>query len=145
MAILIFPYDHTLKLLIGQEVSLTDLKLILLDDTAVFDPSDTDLTDVADAEVHGNGWTQGGEPLTSVTASIFGTNGVKLDADDIEKTATSGAIGPAYYGDIYDSSTDKLLARIDFDGPKEAGEGTPFKITWDANGFFIATYPDTSV
>lgn len=140
-------YNHTTKLLGNKEVSFSDLKFMLLDDGASFDATDTSIDDVAGAaspsranEVHGNGWTEGGEALTSAAWTTVSTNDAKFDADDIEAVATGGPIGPADYGVIYDSDSDKVLAFIDFEGEKEAGETTDFKVVWHSDGIFTFTY-----
>lgn len=139
MAVTISIYNHTAKLFANGEVTLSTLKLMLLTDDATFDATDTALTDVSNAaayEVDGNGWPTGGELLANVAVTITTTNDAKLDADDITVTATGGPIGPAYKGVLYDDTdaSDAPLFFINFDGAKEAGETTDFKVTWHANG-----------
>jgi hypothetical protein len=147
MTVTITPYNHTTKLFANSEVSLADLKLMLLDSGASFDATDTSIDDVAGAntppranEVSGNGWTTGGEALGSAAVTTVTTNDAKLDATDISVAASGGSIGPADYGVIYDSDSGNVLAFIDFDGSKEAGDTTDFKVTWNASGIFTWTY-----
>lgn len=140
MAVTITLYNHATKLLANKEVDLTALKVMLLNTSGAFDATDTDITDVSTNEVDGSGWTTGGETLANVAVTTVSTNDAKLDADDVEVTATGGAIGPAEYAVIYDSASGDLIAFIDFDGAKEAGETTPFKIVWSANGIVTFTY-----
>lgn len=143
MAVTISIYNHTAKLFANGDVTLSTLKLQLLTDSATFDATHTALASVNNAaayEVDGNGWDTGGETLTGVAVTVITTNDAKLDADDITVTATGGPIGPAYKGVIYDDTdaSDAPLFFINFDGAKEAGETTDFKVTWHANG--IATW-----
>lgn len=141
MAVTISFYNHTRKLFANDEVGLADLKFMLLGSGASFDATDTDIDDVAGVdtppranEVSGNGWTAGGEDLAGAAVTVVATNGAMLDATDIEVEATGGNIGPASYGVVYDSVTGNVLWFVDFDGEQTAGEGTPFKVVWNASG-----------
>lgn len=144
MAVSITLYNHTPKLFANGEVSLADLKFMLLDDNAAFDAADVDIDDVAGSghpfEVAGFGWDVGGELIENAAVTTVTTNDAKLDADDVEVTATGGAIGPASFGVIYDSDSGKVLAFVNFDGEKEAGEGTDFKVIFHASGIVAWTY-----
>lgn len=145
MAVTISLYDHTAKLFANGDVTLSTLKVQLLSASASFTASHTALTSVNNSgayEVDGNGWTTGGETLANVAVTVTGTNDAKLDADDVSVTATGGSVGPASYAVIYDDTdaSDAPLAFIDFDGAQEAGVGTDFKITWNANGIITWTY-----
>lgn len=91
-------------------------------------------------EVYGNGWAAGGELLQNSAVTTVTTNDAMLDADDIEKTATGGPIGPAYKALMYDKSTMDALVFIDFGQAEEAGESTDFKIIWPATGIVADTY-----
>lgn len=146
MAITAVLYDHTAKLFANGEVSLADLKFMLLSDLAVFAATDTGIDAVAGAspdranEVHNGGWTEGGEVLASAAVTVATTNDAKLDAADITKNATGEAIGPADFGVIYDSNSGNVLVFVDFDGPQTAGESTDFKVVWHANGIVTWSY-----
>lgn len=147
MAITATLYDQTAKLFANGEVSMADLKFMLLSSGASFDATDADIDDVAGTpgptranEVFGNGWTEDGEDLASAAVTVVTTNDAKLDANDIEVTATGGAIGPTDYGVIYDSDSGNVLVFVDFDGSKEAGETTDFKVIWNASGIVTWTY-----
>lgn len=140
MAVTISLYNHTAKLFANAEVTLSTLKVMLLDNDATFTGANTTLTDVSGDQVSGNGWTAGGELIASAAVTTVTTNDAKLDGDDISKTATGGSIGPAYKAVIYDDTSDKLLAFIDFGGVQEAGVGTDFKIVWNASGIITWTY-----
>lgn len=131
MAVTVRLYNHTTALIAGQTVDLDNLKVMLLDDDSAFDATDTTIDAVSNTgayEVFGNGWTEGGETLTSVTATTVTTNDALIDADDVDVTATGGNIGPAYAAVIYDATSDKPLKHIDFGQAWTAGETTPFKL-----------------
>lgn len=91
-------------------------------------------------EVNTNGWTPGGPTLANVAVTTVNTNDAMLDADDVSVTASGGAIGPATAATIYDDTTRKPLAYVDFGGSKTADNGTPFILAWSANGLFPLNY-----
>lgn len=131
-------YNHTRKLLLGGDVSLASLKCMLVGPGYTFDASHTNVSSASGQEVSGNGWTSGGEALANVAASVVNTNEAKLTADNLSKTASGGAIGPANGYVIYDSNNSNLLSYANFGGAKSADDGADFKITWDNNGIFSA-------
>lgn len=140
MAVTISLYNHTPKLFANQEVTLASLKLMLLSDTATFTAANTTVNQVSDTganEVSGSGWDSGGEPVGSAAVTITTTNDATLDAADVSVTATGGAIGPAFKALLLEGT--KPLAFIDFDGSQEAGEGTDFKVVWNASGIITWT------
>lgn len=141
MAVTISRYNHTAKLLLNKEIVYTTLKCMLLNATASFTATHTTLAQVTNTgayEVSGNGWAVGGELLGSVAVTIVDTNDAMLDAADISKTASGGSIGPAPFAVVYDDThaSDAPLWFINFDGSKEAGVGTDFKVNWNASGLF---------
>ncbi len=141
MAVTISRYNHTAKKLLNKEVTYTTLKAMLLNATATFTATHTALTQVTNAgayEVSGNGWAAGGETFGSVAVTVVDTNDAMLDANDISKTAAGGPIGPAYGCVIYDDTdaSDAPLWFVNFDGSREAGEGTDFKIVLNASGLY---------
>lgn len=146
MAVTITLYNGAADKILGQEVTISTLKVALLGNTATsgFDASHTTLAQVLGSpsdEVSGNGWTSGGETIANVAVTTVTTNDAKLDGDDLSVTATGGDIGPAYGAVIYDDTdaSDGPLALIDFGEAKTAGVGTDFKITWNASGIITAT------
>jgi hypothetical protein len=100
-----------------------------------FDAANTVWTDVSANEIAGgNGYTAGGQTLANQTFARVG-GVLTLDADDVVWNASGGDIGPAYAAVLVDTTDgDKLVAAVEFGGAQTAGDGTPFKITWDANG-----------
>lgn len=142
MAITTTLYNHTTKLFANGDVSLADLKVMLLDDdaTALFDATDTDMSGLTGAEVSGFGWTAGGEPIANAAITTVTTNDAKLDGDDISVTATGGLIGPAKSLAIFDDASSKPLGFVDFGQDEAAGDTTDFKIAWNAAGILTWTY-----
>lgn len=146
MAVTISLYDSTVARLLDKSITLTTLKVMLLNNNAVFTASDTTLAGPAGAsnvnEVRGNGWTQGGVTLTNVAVSTVTTNDAKLDADDVVVLASGGGIGPAYAAVVYDDTnpSDAPLIYISFGEAKSADAATDFKILWSSNGIITASY-----
>ena len=142
MADTISTYNSTLKRLWNGEIDFENIKCMLLSDDAAFDATDATLGDVTNSgayELDGNGWTAGGETLASVAVTVVNTSGAMLDAADISVVAMGGPIpsgGSAYKAVIYDDTDadDAPLFFISFDSPRQAGEGTNFLISWNANG-----------
>lgn len=132
-------YNQTRKKFSNNEVTLANVKVMLLDDSATYTASDTNISAVSSNQVSGNGWTSGGEAIGSLAWSIVNTNEAKLDGTDVSATASGGSIGPAYKAAIYDSGTSDILFFIDFGGSKEAAVGTSFLIRWHANGIYTVT------
>lgn len=141
MANVLKHYNHTTKLFLGQQVDLSNVKVMLLNDdmAALFDPADTDISDVDAAEVFGNGWAEGGEVLADLAAITVMTNDALLTATNISKTPTDGDIGPAPSAVFYDATSGKLLSFNDFGETKQAGVGTLFKMNFP-NGIIPMSY-----
>jgi hypothetical protein len=93
---------------------------------------DGDGTEVA----NGNGYTTGGQNLSSVSVTIVTTNDAKFDADNVSWTASGGDIGPATHAVVFNGTetNDPPVLVVDFDGAQTAGDGTDFNINWDADG-----------
>jgi hypothetical protein len=142
-----YAYNHTAKLFANNEVSLADLKVMLLDGGATFDATDTSIDDLAGSdvppranEVSGGGWTAGGEAVASAAVTTVTTDDAMLDGVDIDVMATGDDIGPADFAVLYDRDSGNVLAFYDFEGSKTAPEGAPFRIIWHANGLVRWTY-----
>lgn len=110
-------------------------KIMLLTDTHTPDQTDAGYADVSAEEVSsGNGYTTGGESLTSVVWDRTGGT-VKFDAADAQWTS---ATFTARYAIIYDDSVttptaDPLVCLIDFTANKQVSSGT-FTIEFNASG-----------
>lgn len=86
-----------------------------------------------------NGYTNPGQDLTTPTwVEASGT--LTFDAADVTWTASGGAIGPAtdaiLYSDTATTPADALVCDVDFGASETAGDGTDFKVTWNASGIF---------
>lgn len=141
MAVTISLYNHTAKLFAEGSNAAGDTYKVKLYSAATFDATDTTLAGVGGTEATtGTGYTAGGATLASVAVTTVTTNDAKFDADDVTWTASGGPITASYAVIYNDSDTDDPpLAFIDFDGSQSAGDGTEFKIVWNANGIFTFT------
>lgn len=141
MAVSISLYNHTAKLFADGSNAAGDTYKVKLLTAATFDASHTTLAATGGTETTGaNGYTTGGQSLANVAVTTVSTNDAKFDADDLTWNASGGSISAAY-GIIYNDSDadDPPLAFIDFDGSQSAGDGTDFKIVWNASGIFTFT------
>lgn len=141
MAVTISLYNHTAKLFADGSNLAADTYKLKLYASATFTASDTTLAGVTGTEATtGTGYTAGGQALASVSVTTVTTNDAKFDADDVTWTASGGSIDAAY-GIIYNDTDllDPPIAFIDFDGTQSAGDGTDFKVVWNANGIFTFT------
>jgi hypothetical protein len=122
-------------------------KVMLLNNDAVFDATDTTLVEVAGSgspaanEVSGNGWDVGGEALASVVLEIYDTNGGKFDAADLSITVSGGNLGPIYNFVLYnDTDTDDppvLFGALTSASTVLAGNNVG--VLWPANGILLWT------
>lgn len=93
-------------------------------------------TTVAPAPAAANGYTAGGNTLT--TSSAATTSGTfKLVLADSTFTATAGGIGPVRYAIIYNSSaSNKVVAYYDYGSSITLANGENLLVDFDAsNGF----------
>lgn len=115
--------------------------IILMNSTHVFTATHDRKTDISANEIAtANGYTQGAKTLTTPTW-IEAAGTLTFDAADVTWTASGGSIGPADDAVIYSETSsapaaDLLMCSIDFDGSQTAGDGTDFKITFNASGIF---------
>lgn len=146
MAVTINFYDQFMEFVGdgGIDMDGDTFKVELYNSTHTFTAANTARANVsANALATANGYTNPGQDLASVTwASVTGTQ--TFDAADTTWTASGGSIGPASDAVIYsDTSTspsvDLLVCSIDFDGDQTAGDGTDFKITYNASGIFTVS------
>ena len=141
MAVTISLYNHTAKLFADGSNAVGDTYKVKLYASATFDATNTQLSGVTGTEATtGTGYTAGGATLANVAVTTVTTNDAKFDADDVTWTASGGSI-TASYAVIYNDTdvNDPPLAFIDFDGSQSAGDGTDFKIVWNASGIFTFT------
>lgn len=145
MAVTITPYNHTAAKLLTLDIdaNAANFKVELLSSSATFTATHTTKSSVDSAgtyEVYGNGWTQGGMALASVTVTTVNTDETMFDAADVSVTATGGAIGPAYAALLYvnegGGGTYTPLFFIAFGEAKTASEGNTFNVNWNASGIW---------
>lgn len=137
------PYNHTAKLILGQEVSITDLKCMLINNATAFSAAHTTVAQASNSganEISGNGWPAGGQAFAAEAATIVATNGAMLDATDISVLAVGGPIGPALRALILDSISNLVLWNIDFEMSKQADETTNFVVTLSGLGLARLTW-----
>lgn len=136
MAPTISLYNHTSKLFAEGTNESSDNYRVMLCSAATFNATNTTLAGITKTEVaSGTGYTSGGALLGNVTVTSS-LNDAKFDADDVTWTASGGSI-VASFGILYNQTAGDLpLAFINFDGVQTAGDGTQFKILWNANGIF---------
>lgn len=108
---------------------------------ATFDATNTTLASITKTEVaNGNGYTTGGQALTSVGVTTVTTNDAKFTADTVTWVASGGPITASFAILYNDTDTDDPpLLFIDFLGSESAGDGTEFKIIWNASGIVSFT------
>lgn len=137
-------YNHTVKkFLNGDWQDDHTYKVILLDDNAVFDGTDTTLTEITNAgayEVYGNGWAQGGVELANVAISTIDTDDALFDADDVSEVITGGDLGPIYSYVVFDDTLadDPPLCHIALDVEVTVLENNAAVIEWSTNGIIRA-------
>jgi hypothetical protein len=141
MAVTISLYNHTAKLFAEGANASGDTYKVKLYSTATFDATDTTLAGVTGTEATtGTGYTAAGQSLANVTVTTVTTNDAKFDADDLTWTASGGSITASFAVIYNDTDTDDPpIAFVDFDGSQSAGDGTDFKIVWNASGIFTFT------
>ena len=141
MAVTISLYNHTARLFASGANAAADTYKLKLYSSATFDATDTTLSGLTGTEATtATGYTAGGQSLANVAVTTVTTNDAKFDADDVTWTASGGSIDAAFaviYNDT--DANDPPIAFIDFDGTQSAGDGTDFKVVWNANGIFSFT------
>jgi hypothetical protein len=141
VAVTISLYNHTAARFADGSNAVGDTYKVLLATSATFDATNTTLAGVTKTEVaNGNGYTTGGATLGSVAVTTVTTDDAKFDANDVTWTASGGTITASYailYNDT--DANDPPVAFIDFGASESAGDGTDFKIIWNASGIFTFT------
>lgn len=140
MAVTVNFYNNFIEDLGLQRMNLSsDTFKAMLVNGYVFNAAHTSKSQITGELSTANGYTAGG--LALLTSWVFSSGVTKFDADDASWTAAGGAIGPATGIVIYDDTVtsptaDRLLCYVDFGLPETAGDGTQFRIIFDANGIF---------
>lgn len=140
MPVTISLYDHTAKRFADGSNAVGDTYKLKLLTAATFSAAHTTLAATGGTEVaNANGYTTGGATLGSVVVNQTG-NDAAFDAADVTWSALGGAI-TASYGIIYNDTdtNDPPVAFIDMGGSQTAGDGTDFKVVWNASGIVTFT------
>jgi hypothetical protein len=115
-----------------------DLKLALFTDTYTPNAgSDTQYNLLSNEHANGNGYTTGGQSLTTISWAQSGGTAT-LDADPVQWTASGGSIA-ARYGVLYsDTATNKdLILYVTLDASTvTATDGNTLTVTWNGTGIF---------
>lgn len=128
----------------GMDLDNDVFDIILMNSTHAFTATHDRKTDISANEIPtGNGYTQGAEVLASVTW-VESAGVLTFDAADSVWSASGGPIptsGDCTDAVIYDETStvpaaDLLMCSIDFGQAESAGDGTDFKITYNASGIF---------
>ncbi len=138
MPVSISLYNHTAKLFADGSNAVGDTYKVKLLTAATFNATHTTESAAGGTEVSGNGYTTGGATLSGVTVTTVTTNDAMFDANDVTWSASGGSIA-ATYARIYNSTDSTPLAFVDFGATETAGDGTDFKIVWNASGIFTFT------
>jgi hypothetical protein len=143
VAVTVSLYNHTAKLFADGSFAAGDTYKVTLYSAFSFDATDTTkaLAESGGTQLStANGYTQDSKTLSGVAVTTVTTNDAKFDADDVTWTASGGsiaAIGALVYNDT--DTNDPPVAYIDFGGTETAGDGTDFKLIWNASGIFTWT------
>lgn len=143
MAVTISLYNHTAAKFADGSFAVGDTYKVTLYSAFSFDAADATKTDAESGGTQlstANGYTQDDKSLANVAVTTVTTNDAKFDADDVTWTASGGSIaamGALIYNDT--DTNDPPVAWIDFDGTQTAGDGTDFKIIWNASGIVTFT------
>lgn len=147
MAVTVKLYDHTPLRFSNGANAPGDTYIVNLYSALTFTSTDTTKAAAETGATQlstANGYTQNTKTLDSLALTATGSpaNDVKLDANDVSWTASGGAIGPARYALVCNStdSNSPPVLFMDFGENKTADNGTPFNIAWHANGIIGWSY-----
>lgn len=144
MTVAILGYDHNAyRFGRGDNKVTDDYRVVLLADTAIYDPSHTTLAEVTDSgadEVYGNGWAQGGELLGGVTVTQVNTDDAKWTADTLSTLITGGTLTFRNYC-IYHVTDLAPVAFIQRTSDIVFNEDAYNDLTWPADGILALVAP----
>lgn len=141
MPVTISLYNHTAKLFADGSNAAGDTYKVKLLSAGTFNATHATLAATGGTEADaGTGYTAGGATLSGVTVSTVTTNDAAFDANDVTWSASGGSVSGVSAILYNDTDTNKPpVAYIDFGGTESAGDGTDFKIVWNASGIFTFT------
>lgn len=140
MPVTVSLYNHTAQKFADGSFVPTDTYKLKLLTAATFDPTHTTLAATGGTEVaNGSGYVAGGATLTNVAVTATG-NDAKFSADTVTWTATGASLS-ASKAILYNSTdaNSPPVAFIDFGATETAGDGTDFKVIWNAAGIVSFT------
>jgi hypothetical protein len=126
-------YNHVARDVLGGDNSKSHTyKLMLLNSTAVFNPTHELLSSVSSHEVTGTGWSAGGFTLTGAVVALVTTNDATLSFDNVEFVVQDGGLGPFRSYVIYNSSRtgNPLIGMATLASDITIPEDTTFEINW---------------
>jgi hypothetical protein len=138
-------YNHTAKRQIAGENSISDeYKVVLLNASGTFNAAHVTLDEVTASgsyEVYGNGWTQGGEVISTMSAAISETDSGIITADALSVPISGGDLGPFSYFVIVNTtdSGSPPVAHIELDSPQTVPDGYTWHCPWDDGTLFIVS------
>ncbi len=135
-------YNHTVEMIMNGTVNWDEVRLILLTDPAVFDPSHTTQNQVTSNgawDVDGNGWDVGGVKLPNFHQTLINTDEGMADFDDISRWATGGQIGPTM-GCLISDGVYALFFQ-NFGTTLLAPNGTEMRVYVNVNGLYRIVDP----
>jgi hypothetical protein len=142
MAVTIQNYDKMVEYFGDNTIDMDGdtFKGELYNSTHTFTQANTQRSDiVANALATNFGYTNPGQDLTTPTW-VEGSGTVTFDAADQVWTASGGSIGPArhmvIYSDTASAPVDALMLNINFGQDETAGDGTDFRVNFNATGIF---------
>ena len=143
MAVTITLYNHTKARFASGANAEGDTYRVALYSAATFDAADTTLAGITGTQLStGNGYTAGGATVPNVSVATVDTNAARFTGDPVVWTADGGPIAASFAVLYNDTDTDDPpVAFIDFDGEESAGDGTDFRVNWNADGIVTFTAP----
>lgn len=137
-------YNHTSRLIQNGSMIESHTYKVNLYTSLTFNSAHSTMAQVNAAAtplISSNGYTSNTTVITA-TVSTTDTDDSKLAFSNPEWTATGGDIGPAEAAVIFNNTltNDPPVGAILFGGTVTAINGTPFRITFNENGFMAIAY-----
>lgn len=126
-------YNAGVKDLLSSGVDLDNLKIMLLNDEALFNGANTTVDQVTDSgafEVSGFGWEAGGALLEEARYEVDSSGQTSLHFKSVYRNIIGGILEPSK-ALIYDATSNKPFVFIDFDGKRVAETGERFGFKFD--------------
>lgn len=148
MAVTIQRYDSFPQKVLNGDINVTtdSIYVALMTSAHSYTATHSIWTQINSNQIaNGNGYTRvdggtSGRALSSITLTSTAASTLTWDAGDSLWSAAGGSIA-AEHAVLVDAtaSGDPLMWNINFGVTETAGDGTTFKITWNASGIFTVT------